>query len=727
MKNEIIKFCFEENSYGIVVNEKNSGNKFLLNDPNSDVFSNRKICLIEGMDGKALLCDGYSVWGKGDLKLEDYLYISISLWVLPASFDNNTGILSNLSSESNSGFEITCNKFGQLEFTFGDGNNLYKLNSKRVSIKTDEWSHITVVFDSNVGWIYLYINGVEITRYQTPLHIKVKTNDESIYVGRSQKARVVGENICLDVFDGAINNIKIYNVALNKNEVYENYYNDLKSYDNSIPFVSKEVLALDREVFKYDIQRPKYHLIAPGKWMNEPHAPIFFKGYYHVFYQANPHAPVWNNIKWGHMISEDMIRWKDQPIALDTDENDFDCDGCWSGSCCYDEKGIPTIFYTAGNNELTPNQMIAMAKSDYLKSGDNELKKWIRHPEILIKQSQEVGWFGEFRDPFVWKEKNQWFMLVGTGSCENGGGNAVIFSSLDMISWTYHGNIMEYDYNICKEVGRVWELPVLLPLRNSEGKVKKHIFMLCACGVQGDVVETYYFIGQWDLENKRFIPDHKRPKLFDLGNGTFTGGCGFVTPDNRSVIFTISQGKRDFYEEFTSGWAHNGGMPIELFLKEDDILGIRPIKEIQSLRKKKILSFENTTLSEINKELKGVSGNMFEINLESEHGHIGISILHGESDVTSIKYNKDTEKYFAFSNDKVISKYRGLVDKVPINKEVKLNCFLDHSMLECYINEHKSMTLRNYSTIDKRQVMLDGREDIIIKNFELWEISSAYQ
>lgn len=726
MKIETVKLSFEEDSNGVVAVEKISGNMFLLNDPNSSIFLNRKIRLIEGIKGKALLCDGYSIWSKGELKLEDYSSISVSLWVLPTSFDNNTGIFSNLNSENNCGFEITCNKFGQLRFIFGDGNTLYKLNSKRVCIKLGEWSHITVTFDSNVGWIYLYINGVEMTRYQTPSNIKVKASDKNLYIGRSQEARVVDDYICLDVFDGAINNIKIYDSALSRNEVYENYYDDLKPYNDSIPFVSKEVLSLNRGNFKDDIQRPKYHLIAPSKWMNEPHAPIFFNGYYHIFYQANPHAPVWNNIKWGHMISEDMIRWTDLPIALDTADNDFDRDGCWSGSCYYDEKGIPTIFYTAGNDELTPNQMVTMAKSDYLRSGDNKLEKWTRHPEVLVKQSQEMGWFGEFRDPFVWKEKNQWFMLVGTGTADNTGGNAVIFSSLDMISWTYHGNIMEYDYNICKEVGQVWELPVQLPLRNTEGEIKKHIFIFCSCRVQDEVVETYYFIGEWDSKNKKFIKDHEQPKLFDLGNGTFTGGCGFVTPDNRSVIFTISQGKRDFYGEFTSGWAHNGGMPIELYLNDDNILGIKPINEVKSLRKKKLLCFENTTLSQINEELQYISGNMLEVNLEAENCNIGISILHGESDVTTIKYDKESEKYLAINNDKVISKYRDLIDKVDISNEIKLNCFLDHSMLECYINESKSITVRNYATIAKRQVILDGDKDAVIKYFEIWEMDSAY-
>ena len=54
--------------------------------------------------------------------------------------------------------------------------------------------------------------------------------------------------------------------------------------------------------------------------MNEPHAPVYYKGNYHIFYQANVHAPIWNHIQWGHMISTDMVHWKDLPLALETEE-----------------------------------------------------------------------------------------------------------------------------------------------------------------------------------------------------------------------------------------------------------------------------------------------------------------------------------------------------------------------------------------------------------------------
>jgi len=74
-------------------------------------------------------------------------------------------------------------------------------------------------------------------------------------------------------------------------------------------------------------------------------APMYYKGYYHLFYQYNPHAAVWGNITWGHAVSEDLIHWQYLEDALEPDQW-YDAMGVWSGSATTNNDGIPFILYT---------------------------------------------------------------------------------------------------------------------------------------------------------------------------------------------------------------------------------------------------------------------------------------------------------------------------------------------------------------------------------------------
>ena len=66
------------------------------------------------------------------------------------------------------------------------------------------------------------------------------------------------------------------------------------------------------------------------------------------FYQHVEGSSEWAwRICWGHVTSTDFVHWQHEPIVLKPSEGGLDAAGCWSGCTTVDERGVPTIIYTA--------------------------------------------------------------------------------------------------------------------------------------------------------------------------------------------------------------------------------------------------------------------------------------------------------------------------------------------------------------------------------------------
>ena len=94
-----------------------------------------------------------------------------------------------------------------------------------------------------------------------------------------------------------------------------------------------------------DLHRPAYHFVPPSNWMNDPNGLIHWRGQYHLFYQYNPNGAFHGTIHWGHAVSDDLVHWRDLPIALEPTPDGPDKDGVYSG-CAVDRDGVPTLMYT---------------------------------------------------------------------------------------------------------------------------------------------------------------------------------------------------------------------------------------------------------------------------------------------------------------------------------------------------------------------------------------------
>lgn len=697
-----------------------------------------------GISGKALLFDGYSNWlelapEEVNKPTESF---SIEAWIAPRAYewgDNGqpSVIINQHDKEKKQGFIVGMGRHGYITFHLALNGEWYEIWSPEGKIlPKDKWSYVVAQFEKEANKISLYLNGELIQEKEVPNNSEFTPAAHlPLLVGKHNQAADVSDVFQVNMFNGLMDNVSLYSKAFSYEAIKQQYEEVINKWNNklSIPDTS-----FNRTVYKGDRYRPNYHFTAPQHWMNEPHAPIYYNGKYHLFYQFNPAGPFWHQIHWGHAVSNDMIHWEDSPVALSPTEGTAARDGVWSGSATYDENGVPVLFYTAGHDEMKPNQMTGMARP--ADSKDMNLKHWNMNPNPVTIQEENIDtpmgkvMFGQFRDPYVWRDGEKWFQLVGSG-VEKSGGTALLYSSEDLEQWKYEKPLMIGDKVKYPRTGDVWELPFLVPIKNKETGEQKFVFMISPYFMSPSPNAarfTFYWIGTWDPERLEFIPDHKDPKMFDYGEH-FTGAQGFIDGNGRTIVTSILQDRRSESEKYHSGWAHGAGLPLEIYLNHKLDLGIRPIEEVQSLRREELISVENVSMEEANKQLEKIQSDQIEIELELDVSNLK------EAGLKLLKDSNSQEETIIFYNTerKTIHIDRSRSSKNPdiekgiqggeLNVEdhiLRIKLFIDKSVVEAYVNNEKSISSRVFPTMDQAKGLevygIDGEP--FVRLMRVWSL-----
>jgi len=131
--------------------------------------------------------------------------------------------------------------------------------------------------------------------------------------------------------------------------------------------------------------KPKFHFSAETGWINDPNGFCRFNGQYHLFYQFNPIGPYWQQIHWGHWVSDDMVVWKNVKEAISPTADSVAPDGIWSGGAAYMADGTPALLFTAGDDSRRLNQIsnqnIGIAYPEDLS--DPDLTKWVMGENLI--------------------------------------------------------------------------------------------------------------------------------------------------------------------------------------------------------------------------------------------------------------------------------------------------------------------------------------------------------
>jgi len=694
-----------------------------------------------GIRGHALLFDGYSTWVTRPAAQmpQPEQELTLEAWVAPASFEHGdegklSAIVNQHDRDRREGYVLGVFRHGTWSFQIGVAGQWHELWSEDHRLPRTAWSHVVATFDGGRGCMALYLNGERVAERGAPANRAIVPSSEPLLLGRNNTGALLNGVFTLNMFHGLLGEVKVYRRALSAAAVRDSYH----AYRYGVPghVLPAPDLTPQHDRFAGDRHRPQYHFMPPEHWMNEPHAPLYFKGRYHLFYQHNPHGPYWHNIHWGHAVSCDLVHWNDLPYALIPEHDTVDPDGCWSGSVVVDEAGVPTIFYAAGDNRRSPNQAVGLARSTVVTDGDLDLITWVKHPQPVVEQQPGIGQFGEFRDPFVWGEEDTWYLLVTSG-IPGRGGTALLYTSADLVAWTYRNPLYVGDLQAHPKTGEVWELPVFLPIgRDSHGALK-HILVINPWFSTSNLYQSkyiFYWLGTWDRATYRFIPDNDEPQVFDLGEH-FIGPSALIDTQGRIILFTVVRSGLSPQHDHDLGWANNAGLPVVLSLREDGCVGVAPIPELQVLRQEHLLSLQDQSLVDANCQLQDVGGAMLEIVVELERGaaaRYGLCLRRTPDGV-----EETIVCYDAAAGTLRIDRRRSSMDPamerdvvggtVDLRGEnLCLHIYLDHSMVDVFVNELKSLITRVYPVReDALGLQLWGDGTATVRSLDVWRLGTA--
>ncbi|OCG10197.1 glycosyl hydrolase family 32 [Gilliamella sp. wkB178] len=465
---------------------------------------------------------------------------------------------------------------------------------------------------------------------------------------------------------------------------------------------------------------PHFHLAPLAGWMNDPNGLIYFKGQYHAFYQHHPYDENWGLIHWGHAVSDDLISWRRLPIALAPDQ-EFDKSGCFSGSAVANNDEL-CLFYTGHVYLQGQDKFEAIHQTQCLATSKDGVH--FEKQGVVLEPKKGIV---HFRDPKVWQQDGNWWMVVGQSDLENIG-QVLLYRSDDLRHWTFDHIVVS---NIDPKVYML-ECPDFFPLGD------KWILMFSPQGMQAksykyrNLFQSGYIVGNWRPGQQFTISKHFQE--MDFGHD-FYAPQSFLAADGRRLVFAWMDMWESKSPSKQDKWRGCFTIPRELILDGNNHLRNRPIKELETLREKsKSLvdivvkdQLKNTAIESINCELI-VEFDMTQSN--AERFGLQLAATPDGKQATLLYVDLQSQRIIldrSFSGLD-LKGYRSV--RLPKTKKLCLHIYVDVSSVEVFVNNDLySFSSRIYPKLPaKRQVNLfaeNGTAKII--KLDSWQLKSIYE
>lgn len=432
------------------------------------------------------------------------------------------------------------------------------------------------------------------------------------------------------------------------------------------------------------VNKLKYHLMPRKGWLNDPNGLVYFKGHYHIFYQADEDDLQGRaNKSWGHYSTKDFVTYTQHDLAILPDSK-YDQNGAYSGSAIVKE-GTLYLFYTGNVKHSGNYDYIHLGREHNLMRVESKDGIHFENKKCILKNDDYPSdCTNHVRDPKIFVIDGKYHLVLGARLSDDT--SCVLeYISDDLESWTYF-----HRYTPNKDVGFMIECPEYI----QDGSDN---FILCSPqGLQKNMqpFQNVYDTGYYRIEQYNLVDYQTLDYGFD-----FYAPQTFYNTKRQIMIAWIGMPDNQYFDQIED-WNQTLSLPRMIDFDKGEIKQ-RPIDEVLGLRKPKKVFTDDFIISK--------SSNIeFEV-LQDFSLHLNNISLIYEKEVLCLDLSK--------CNCKRSKRY---IKDIHINN---MSIFIDESVLEIFINDGRyTMTSRFYDSKDNLFVTSKGLKRIVTYEMRGFEI-----
>ena len=447
--------------------------------------------------------------------------------------------------------------------------------------------------------------------------------------------------------------------------------------------ISKDILSAMKERKPYeeeiafDTAKPIYHFSSPCGLMLDVWGGIYKDGNYHLFYDNNYNKdPRRMGGCFGHLVSSDLVNWKELPFALLPEEEKFGEISLNDGFVVIDKQNKPLMYYTRCFTDTTKNREHVAVR------GSDDLLTWERindgNAVLTLDNHGGPDFHMSWSDVVLFSENGRTFMIISKCTKSDGKDMIPIYEAVDdtLLKWEYKGVFANHTGE-CINFVKIKDKWVLIysPYNNPK-----------------------YMVGHFDIDNYRFVEENNGIlsygyinqgwQLYDISRG-FYATSTFKGKDDKTYILGWISGF-----EGTKNWNGCVSLARELELDESNNILMKPVKALENLRKEAI-DFTNSA------DL----GRAFELNVKANlEKNQALEIKMDNSFCLKVTQNHIT--------------FNDIVVDFDFKDDVDINMYVDVSMAEIFFNGGKISLSRCFKEIK------DGTKVEITTNGKLKEFKA---